>query len=99
MTPEMAPLAPSAGRVRVEVEEDVREARADSADEIEEKVGEVAEVVFHVVAEDPEEEHVTGDVQEAAMQEHAGEEGKKGGFEAAVAAEGQADVVGDGGIG
>ena len=83
----------------MEVEEDVRETRANSADEIEEKVREVAEVVFHVVAEDPEEEHVTGYMEEAAMHEHAGEQGKKGGFEAAMTAEGQSNVVRKGGIG
>ena len=87
------------GQSGVEVEEDVRETRANSADEIEEKVREVAEVVFHVVAEDPEEEHVTGYVEEAAMHEHAGEKGKEGGFEAAVTVEGESNVVGNGGIG
>ena len=81
------------------VEEDVRESRAYSADEIKEKVGEMAEVVFHVVAENPEEEHVSGYVQEAAVHEHAGEDGKEGGLEAAMTVERQADMVGDGGIG
>jgi hypothetical protein len=83
----------------VEVEDDVRETRTDAASKVEEKVGDVAEVVFDVIAEDPEEEHVTRDVQEAAVEEHAGENGEKGGFQASVAVEGQANVVGDGGIG
>ena len=59
----------------------------------------MAEVVFHVVAEDPEEEHVSGDVQEAAVEEHAGEDGEKGGFKSDVAAEEGRDAGGDGGIG
>ncbi len=33
------------------------------------------------------------------MHEHAGENGQEGSFETAVAVEGEADVVGDGGIG
>lgn len=87
------------GKSRVKVENDVGEAGADAASEVEEKIGEVAEVVLHVVAEDPKEEHVSGDVQEAAMQEHAGEDGEEGGLDVSVAVEGQADVRGDGGVG
>ncbi len=81
------------------VEDDMREAGTDAANKIEEKVWEVAKVVFHVVAEDPEEEHVSCDVQKAAMHEHAGENRQKGSFETAMAVEGEADVVGDGGVG
>ena len=87
------------GQGRMVVEDNMGEAGADAANEIKEKVGKMAEVVFHVVAEDPEEEHVSGDVQKAAMHEHAGENGQEGGFETAVAVEGEADVVGDGGVG
>ena len=83
----------------VEIKNNVRETGTDAASEVEKKVGEVAEVVFHVVSENPEEEHVPGDVHEAAMHEHAGENGQECGFEAAVAVEGQANVVGDGGVG
>ena len=87
------------GQGRMVVEDDMREAGADAANEIEEKVGKMAEVVFHVVAEDPEEEHISSDVQKAAVHEHAGKNREEGGFEAAVAVEREADVVGDGGIG
>lgn len=83
----------------MEIEEDVGEVRADAACEIEEEVGEMAEVVLDIVAEDPEEEHVAGDVQEAHVKKHAGEEGEEGGFEAYVAGEEAADVGGDGGVG
>ena len=48
---------------RMVVEDNMRKARTDAADKIEEKVREMAKVVFHVVAEDPEEEHISGDVQ------------------------------------
>ena len=51
------------GQGRVVVEDDMREARTDSTNKIEEKIREMAKVIFHVVAEDPEEEHVSGDVQ------------------------------------
>ena len=37
----------------------------------------MAHRVFDVVAEDPEEEHVAGDVQPAAMQKHAGDQGEQ----------------------
>ncbi len=50
------------GQGRMVVEDNMGEAGADAANEIEEKVGKVAEVIFHIVAEDPEEEHVSGDV-------------------------------------
>src|SRR5580704_1776257 len=87
------------GERRVEIKEDVGETRTNAAKEIEEQVGEVAEVIFHVVAENPEEEHVPGEMHEAAVQEHAGENREKRGFETAVACEYPADVGRDGGVG
>ena len=72
----------------MEIEDDVRKAGPDAAGEIEEKIEEVAEVIFDVIAEDPQEEHVAGDVQKSAMQEHTGEDRQEGGFEIAVAIQG-----------
>ncbi len=37
----------------------------------------MAQVVFHIAAEDPQEKHVSEDVQKAAVQEHAGHERQK----------------------
>ena len=87
------------GERRVEIKDNVGEARTNAANEIEQEVGDVAEVIFDVVAENPEEEHVTGDMHEATVEEHAGENREKRGFEAAVAGEDPADVRGDGGVG
>lgn len=56
----------------------------------------MAEIVFHVVTEDPQEEHVASDVHEAAMQEHAGEKGNQCGFKAAMAVQDTSDVRGNG---
>ena len=38
----------------------------------------MAQVVFHIAAKDPQKEHVSEDVQKAAVQEHAGHEWNKG---------------------
>lgn len=84
---------------RVQVKEDVEEVRADAAEKIKKKIREVAEIVLDVVTKDPEEEHVSGDVQEAHMKEHAGEHGKDGSFKADVAGQEAVYVGGDGGVG
>ena len=55
------------GEMRVEIKDNVGEARTNAANEIEQEVGEVAEVILYVVAENPEEEHVPGDMHEAAV--------------------------------
>ena len=90
---------PERGKGGVVIKNNVCETRTNAANEIEEEVGEVAEVVFDVVAENPEEEHVSCDMHKAAVQEHTGENGEKRGFEVSVAAESAADVGGDGGVG
>lgn len=82
----------------MEIEEDMEEIRADAAEQIEEEIGEMAEVVFDVIAEDPEEEHVAADVKEARVEEHAGEQWQEGGFEGNVAGKESGDVRGDGGV-
>ena len=38
----------------------------------------MAQVVFYIAAKDPQEEHVSEDVQKAAVQEHAGHQRNKG---------------------
>jgi len=64
---------PQGRNTRMHVEQHVQEARADSAKQIEKQIGDVAVEVFDVVAKNPEEKHVAGDVQQAGVQEHAGE--------------------------
>jgi hypothetical protein len=83
----------------VEIKEDVGETRAYAANQIEKKVRYVAEMVFHIVAENPEEEHVSGDVHEAAVQEHTCEDREQGSFKIAMAAQDASDVRGDGSVG
>ena len=46
----------------------------DTSCEVEEEVAEVAEFIFDDIAEDPEEEHVSGDMPEPAVQECACDE-------------------------
>src|SRR5579864_1192231 len=61
-----------AGHVRTGVEEDVGQTGGDSAQQIEDQVGEVSQVVFDVVAENPEHPHVAEHVKERSVQEHRG---------------------------
>lgn len=63
---------------RVQIKEDMAQARANPAHQIEEEIGNVAEVVFDVVAKDPEKQHVPGDVRPTAVQEHAGNNREEG---------------------
>ena len=63
------------GDGRVEIEDCVHSHSGNSADEVENDVAEVAEVVFDVVAEDPEREHVEDEVHPGAVQEHGREDG------------------------
>ncbi len=49
-------------------------ARRDAADEEEGGVADLAEAVFYVGAEDPEEEHVAGEVEEVGVEELVGDE-------------------------
>jgi hypothetical protein len=43
------------------------------------KVAPMTDGIFHIVAEDPEVEHVSQDVREAAVHEHGGEERQENG--------------------
>jgi len=57
------------------------------------------EIVFNIVPEDPKEEHVSCNVQKAAVKEHTGEQGKKRCCKADMAGEEAVDVRGDRGVG
>jgi hypothetical protein len=48
-----------------------------AAQKIEEEIAEVAHVILHVVAEDPQVEHVAQDVEPSAMQKHGGNKGQE----------------------
>src|SRR5580693_4050842 len=61
-------------------EHHLRDTRANSANDIEDQIGNCAESILHIAAEDPKEKHVSDNVKKASMQEHAGEKGKKGLF-------------------
>ena len=63
-----------AGDDRARIDEDVRQAADDAGGNVEERVGQVADAVLDVVAEDPQEEHVAGEVEPAAVHEDAREE-------------------------
>jgi len=52
------------GNAGIGVEQGVGDGGGESAEEVEDEILEVAEVVFDVVAEDPEKEHIAADVQE-----------------------------------
>src|SRR5207302_1446281 len=49
------------GHRRIQVEDDVKQAGADSAEQIEEQVADVAVEVLDVIAKNPEKEHVASD--------------------------------------
>src|SRR5258707_15347386 len=77
----------------------MEQARADSTHQIEEQIGDVAVEVLHVVPEDPQEKHVAGDVRDAGVQKHAGEQRKKRHLKGSVAGKPCGDARRDGGIG
>ena len=56
------------------MDDDLREGRRHAGDEVEDEEAPVPESVFDVVAEDPQVEHVAGDVEQAAVHEHRGED-------------------------
>src|SRR6267143_1221610 len=62
----------------------MQQTRPDPAREIEEEIPYVPEEILHIVAEDPEKEHVPGEVQEAGMEKHAGHQGHEGSFKAGM---------------
>jgi hypothetical protein len=54
----------------------VRTRRGDADEEIEDREADVPEMVLDVVTEDPQEQHVAGQVQDRSVQEHGREDGK-----------------------
>ena len=52
------------------------DAGAETAQEVEKKITQVAQVVLDVVAENPQEPHVADQVHPATVQKHAGEQGE-----------------------
>jgi len=71
-------------KVGVQIEEHVQQTRPDSTAQIKEEVRNVPEEILDIVAEDPEKEHVSGEVQEAGMEKHAGNQGHEGYFKAGM---------------
>ena len=71
-------------KVGVQIEEHMQQTRPDPTAEIKEEVRYVPEEIFDIVAEDPEKEHVSGEVQESGMEKHAGKQGREGYFKAGV---------------
>jgi hypothetical protein len=59
----------------MKIEKHVEKTRSDPARHIKEEIGEVPEEVLDVVSEDPQKKHVSGDMQEAGMEKHAGNQG------------------------
>ena len=72
----MAPLAPIVGTVDAQLAQRWANPGSPAAQEVEQKKPDRAHAVFHVVAEDVEEPHVSEDVQEPAVKEHEGEQGE-----------------------
>jgi len=69
---------------RVEIEKCVSQSRTDPADDVKKQIWDMAEKVLHVVAEDPQEKHVPGNVEKSGMQEHACENWQKRHFKCSV---------------
>lgn len=65
----------------------MEQACAQATEDVEEQVLQVAEEILDIVSEDPQKEHVAGDMQPAGVQKHAGEERKERSFEGGVADE------------
>ena len=84
--------------VGMEIEQHVQQSGAEPAREVKKEIQEVAEEILDIVPEDPKKEHVSGDVQEAGMEKHAGDQWQKGDLEAGVAGEECRDAGGDHGV-
>ena len=70
----MAPEAPTSGIGDCAARTEWNSVAAHAGAEIPEQVAQASEAMLDVVAVDPEEQHVPEEVQQAAVQEHAGEE-------------------------
>ena len=70
----MAPLAPTMGTRESGSASICAKRRRHAAQQVKQQELAVAQDVFHVVAEDPQEQHVPHHVQPAGVQEHGGED-------------------------
>src|SRR5438105_12191340 len=61
---------------RVRIEQDLRHCRRNSTQKIEDQVSKMAEVIFDVIAENPQKKHIARNMDQVAMQKHGGEKGK-----------------------
>src|SRR6266566_987012 len=77
----------------------MQQTRPDPTGEIEEEIRYVPEEIFHIVAEDPEKEHVPGEVQEAGMEKHAGHQGHEGSLKAGMSHQEGRETSGNRGVG
>ena len=71
--PPIAPDAPRLGIVEFRRDRELQRRRCQPTQHVEERVDDVAETVLDVVPEDPEEEHVAGEVEPSPVQEHRDE--------------------------
>ena len=58
--------------VGVKIENHVQQPRPDPAHQIKEEVPNVPEKVLNIVPEDPQKEHIAGQMQKPGMEKHAG---------------------------
>src|SRR4029434_6347224 len=65
------PAGAQSGEAGVEVERDMHQSGTHAADQVEEQIPQMAETGFHVVAKDPQEQHVAENMRKASVQEHA----------------------------
>src|SRR5713226_4373160 len=68
----------------MQIEEYVEQPSSDPADEVKEEISKMPEKVFHVVAEDPEKEHVPRDMQPVGMEKHARDQWQERNFESGM---------------
>ena len=68
-----SPAGAHHGNARIRVDHHLRQPRGYSARQVEQKVLAMAENIFHVIAEYPQEQHVAQHVHPAGVQKHVGE--------------------------
>src|SRR6266849_3967400 len=76
----------------------MQQARTDPTEQIKEEIRQVPKKVLDIVAKNPEKEHVPGDVQEARMEKHAGNQGQEQDFKTSVSRQESRESSGDGGV-
>src|ERR1700687_6024696 len=76
----------------------MQQTRPDPTAQIKEEVRYVPEEIFDIVAEDPEKEHVPGEVQEPGMEKHAGHQGHEGSFKAGMSHQESRETGGNRGV-